>query len=85
MRRSKFAQEQIIGMLKEHQAGATAANLCRKHRISDTTSYHSTQSINRIEGPGIKGGFAATPELTPVSSTSRTLGRGVIKGVYPLR
>ena len=39
MRRSKFTQEQIIGVLKEHQAGATAADLCRKHGISDATFY----------------------------------------------
>ncbi len=38
MKRSRFAQEQIIGVLKEHQAGA-AADLCRKHGISDATFY----------------------------------------------
>jgi putative transposase len=39
MKRSRFTQEQIIGVLKEHQAGATAAELCRKHGISDATFY----------------------------------------------
>jgi putative transposase len=39
MKRSRFTQEQIIGVLKEHQAGATAADLCRKHGISDATFY----------------------------------------------
>jgi putative transposase len=39
MKRSRFTQEQIIGILKEHQAGASAANLCRKHGISDATFY----------------------------------------------
>ena len=33
MKRSRFTQEQIIVVLKEHQAGATAADLCRKHGI----------------------------------------------------
>ena len=33
MKRSRFSEEQIIGVLKEHQADATAANLCRKHGI----------------------------------------------------
>ena len=37
MKRSRFAQEQIIGVLKEHQAGAAAPGLCRKHGISDAT------------------------------------------------
>ena len=39
MRRSRFTQEQIIGVLKEHQAGAATADLCRKHGISEATFY----------------------------------------------
>jgi putative transposase len=39
MKRSRFTQGQIIGILKEHQAGATAADLCRRHGISDATFY----------------------------------------------
>ena len=39
MKRSRFTQEQVIGVLKEHQAGAAAADLCRKHGISDATFY----------------------------------------------
>jgi putative transposase len=39
MKRSRFTQEQIIGVLKEHQAGASASGLCRKHGISDATFY----------------------------------------------
>lgn len=37
MKRSRFNEEQIIGVLKEHQAGLSAAELCRKHGISDAT------------------------------------------------
>ena len=39
MKKARFTQDQIIGILKEHQAGATAADLCRKHGISDATFY----------------------------------------------
>lgn len=39
MKRSRFSEEQIIGILKEHQAGMTAVVLCRKHGISDATFY----------------------------------------------
>ncbi len=39
MKRSRFTQEQIIGVLKKHQAGAAAADLCRKHGISDAAFY----------------------------------------------
>jgi putative transposase len=35
MRKSRFTEEQIIAVLKEHQAGLPAAELCRKHGISD--------------------------------------------------
>ena len=39
MKRSRFSEEQIIGILKEHQAGPGAKQLCRKHGISDATFY----------------------------------------------
>lgn len=39
MKKSRFTQEQIIGILKEHHAGLSAADLCRKHGISDATFY----------------------------------------------
>ena len=39
MKRSRFADDQIIGILKEHEAGLPAAELCRKHGISDATFY----------------------------------------------
>ena len=39
MKRSRFTQEQIIGVLKEHQAGVAVTDLCRRHGISDATFY----------------------------------------------
>ncbi len=39
MKRSRFSEEKIIGILKEHQAGLGAKELCRKHGISDATFY----------------------------------------------
>ena len=39
MKRSRFSDEQIIGILKEHQVGLSAAELCLKYGISDATFY----------------------------------------------
>ena len=39
MRQSRFSEEQIVGILKEHQAGVAAPELCRRHGISDATFY----------------------------------------------
>lgn len=39
MKRSRFSEEQIIGVLCEHDAGAAVAELCRKHGMSSATFY----------------------------------------------
>lgn len=39
MRMSRFSEEQIIGMIREHDAGVKTAEICRKYGISDATFY----------------------------------------------
>lgn len=39
MKRSRFSEEQIIAILKEHEAGAKTVDICRRHGISDATFY----------------------------------------------
>lgn len=39
MKRSKFTEEQIIGILREQEAGAKTADVCRRHGISSATFY----------------------------------------------
>ena len=39
MKRKRFSEERIIGVLKENEAGAKVDDLCRRHGISTTTFY----------------------------------------------
>ena len=39
MKRSRFTEEQIIGILREQEAGAKGADLCRKYGMSEATLY----------------------------------------------
>jgi putative transposase len=39
MKRARFTEEQIIGVLREHEAAAKAADLARKHGVSEATLY----------------------------------------------
>ena len=39
MKRKRFIEEQIVGILKEHEAGISVSDLCRKHGVSDASIY----------------------------------------------
>jgi putative transposase len=39
MKKSRFSEEQIIGILKQHEAGLKTADVCREHGISAATFY----------------------------------------------
>lgn len=49
MKRKRFTEEQIIGVLKGHELGAKTADLCRKHGISEATFYNWKSKFGGME------------------------------------
>jgi putative transposase len=69
MRKSRFSEAQIIGVLKEHQAGLPVAEICRRHGISDATFYtwrskYSGLEVSDAKRPeGARGGEPEAQKL----------------------
>jgi putative transposase len=49
MRGKRFSEEQIIGILKEWEAGMAIADLCRKHGVCDNTLYRWKSKYGGME------------------------------------
>lgn len=49
MKRTRFSEEQIIGVLKEAEAGAKAADLARRHGVSEATIYNWKSKYGGLE------------------------------------
>jgi len=49
MRSSRFSEEQIIAILKEHEAGMPTAEVCRRHGISGATFYKYKAKFGGLE------------------------------------
>ncbi|KMW60534.1 Mobile element protein [Candidatus Rhodobacter oscarellae] len=77
MKRSRFREEQVIGILKEHQAGATAADLCRKHGIGDATFYKWRSKCDGMEVSGAKKLKALAEQMMDVSTVKEMWGKNV--------
>ena len=49
MKRTRFSEEQIIGVLKEAEAGAKTADLARRHGVSEATIYNWKSKYGGLE------------------------------------
>ncbi len=54
MKRTRFSDEQIIGILQEHEAGGKCADLCRKHGMSQGTFYAWKSKFSGMSVPDVK-------------------------------
>jgi len=86
MKRSRFSEEQIIGILKEHQAGLGAKELCRKHGISDATFYKwrskyggmevsDAKKLKALEAENAKLKKLLAEQMMDVSTLKEMLGK----------
>lgn len=86
MKRSRFTEEQIIGILKEHQAGLGAKDLCRKHGVSDATFYKwrarfggmevsDAKKLKALEAENAKLKKLLAEQMTDVSTLKEMLGK----------
>jgi len=86
MKRSRFSEEQIIGILKVHQAGLGAKELCRKHGVSDATFYKwrskyggmevsDARKLKSLEAENAKLKKLLAEQMMDVSTLKEMLGK----------
>lgn len=86
MKRSRFTEEQIIGILKERQAGLGAKELCRKHGVSDATFYKwrakfggmevsDAKKLKALEAENAKLKRLLAEQMMDVSTLKEMLGK----------
>lgn len=54
MKKSKYSESQILKILRQYDAGAKAADLCREHSISQATFYNWKSKYGGIEASQLK-------------------------------
>jgi putative transposase len=78
MKKKRFTEEKIIGILKEHEAGATTAVLARRHGVSEQSIYRWKAKFGGLEVSDAKLARRIT-----YATTSRRLPTHFFYGFYP--
>ena len=66
MKKSRYTEEQIIAILKQHEAGVKTADLCREHGISDATFYNWKAKYGGLD-------VSEAPRLRQIEDENRRL------------
>jgi putative transposase len=85
MKRRRFTEERIIEILKEHEAGATVAEVCRKHGMSSATFYAWGATYRGMDVSEAKRLKALEAENAKLSASRTASGPGWSAAAAPAR
>ena len=77
MKKRRFTEEQTIGVLREHEAGAKTSDLARKHGISEATLYNWKAKYGGMDVSDARRLKMIQPGFTTRWASEKTLSRSL--------
>jgi len=83
MRKSKWTEAQIVGMLREHEQGRKVADICREHGVSQPTFYQWKSKYGGMQASDLKELRALKEENTKLKLklADTILDRDILKEI----